>query len=169
MTSKTRAHRDVVELLLEAHTDVRQVLAVADALCHQSATPTAREAAQQIADFVASALPMHLADEDESISRRLAGRNRVVDAALEQMHREHVALDAAVARLRLLCTSIARDVNRLHALRFELGSAAEDLRARMERHQSFEESAVLPALKRLLYADELDDIASEMVARRSAA
>jgi hypothetical protein len=63
---------------------------------------------------------------------------------------------------------MARDVSGLHALRFELEAAASDLRARLERHQTFEESAVIPALKRLVFADELTAIADEMRARRQA-
>jgi Hemerythrin HHE cation binding domain len=164
--TSTDTHRDVVELLLEAHTEARQVVSLAESLAHQSCTSETRELAQHVSDFVEWMLPIHCADEDESVTSRLTGRNRVVDAALTQMHREHLALDAAMARLRLLCKMVARDVSRLHALRFELGSAAEDLRARLERHQTFEESAVIPALKRLLFADELTAIAGEMRARR---
>lgn len=159
-------HRDVVELLLEAHTETRQIISLAESLANQSCTSETRELAQHVSDFVEWMLPLHCADEDDSVTSRLAGRNRVVDAALKQMHREHLALEAAMARLRLLSRMIARDVSRLHALRFELGAAAEDLRARLERHQSFEESTVIPALKRLLYADELTAIAIEMQARR---
>lgn len=161
-------HRDVVEMLLEAHVEARHVATLAEQLCRQSATGPTRETAQQVSDYVEWVLPLHCADEDVSVTSRLAGRNRVVDAALQQMRREHLALEAPMSRLRLLCKMVARDVTRLHALRFELGSAAEDLRRQLERHQSFEESTVIPALKRLLYADELDSIADEMVARRTA-
>jgi hypothetical protein len=157
-------HRDVVELLLEA----RQVVSLAESLAHQSCTTETRELAQHVSDVVEWVLPLHCADEDRSVTSRLTGRNTVVDAALTQMRREHLALDAPMARVRLLCRVVARDVSGLHALRFELEAAASDLRARLERHQTFEESAVIPALKRLVFADELTAIADEMRARRQA-
>jgi hypothetical protein len=166
--TSTDTQRDVVELLLEAHTEARQVVSLAESLAHQSCTTETRELAQHVSDVVEWVLPLHCADEDRSVTSRLTGRNTVVDAALTQMRREHLALDAPMARVRLLCRVVARDVSGLHALRFELEAAASDLRARLERHQTFEESAVIPALKRLVFADELTAIADEMRARRQA-
>jgi hypothetical protein len=160
--------RDVVEVLLEAHVEVLQVISQADSLATGSATPDARETAERVSDYVEWILPMHCADEDASLAPRLKGRHQVVDDALEQMTRQHFALQAPLARLRLLCRTVARDVSRLHALRFEIGAAAEDLRARLLTHQALEESLVFPALKRLLYLDELESIHAEMCARRGA-
>jgi hypothetical protein len=51
-------------------------------------------------------------------------------------------------------------------MRFELAAAATDLRARLTEHQAFEESAIVPALKRLLSIDELESIQLEMHQRR---
>ena len=162
------APRDVVEVLLDAHVATRQMVSLASALCSQSCTAQTRETAQSIADFVEWVVPLHCADEDVSLAPRLAGRDRAVDVALRQMHREHLALEAPLSRVRLLCSMVARDVTRMHALRFELARAAEELSAQLERHQAYEESTVIPALKRLLYVDELESIAAEMQTRRAA-
>lgn len=160
--------RDVVEELLAAHAEMRQVVTRAECLAAGSATSGARETAQGISDFVEWMIPMHCADEDLSLSPRLAGKHRSVDDALAQMKRQHLALEAPLARLRLLCRMLARDISRLHALRFELGAAAIDLSGRLDEHHALEESAIFPALKRLLYVDELESIQSEMHARRLA-
>lgn len=161
-------NRDVVECLLEAHVETRQVVSLACALSSRSATADSRETAQHISDFVEWMLPLHCDDEERSIAPRLSGRNATVDGALSRMQRQHRALEAPLTRLRLICRMIARDVSRLHVLRFELATAAEDVQRRLDEHQAFEEAAVFPALKKLLYVDELESIAGEMRTRRDA-
>lgn len=169
MNAEPAVERDVVELLLQGHTEARHTAALAEALAGRSATPATQQTARELADRLEWLLPLHCEDEDGSVEPRLKGRHRVIDAALEELARQHLALEAPLARLRLVCRSVARDVTRLHALRFELSAAAVDLQRRLAAHHAFEESAVFPALKRLLYADELADIAREMCARRAAA
>ncbi len=161
------ANRDVVEVLMEAHIESRQILALADALASGNATSASRDVAGRVADYLDWLLPLHQADEDESLSPRLEGKHPVVDAALENMRRQHMALQGPMARLKLLARQVANDALRLHALRFELSNAASDLRARLKEHEAMEESIVFPALKRMLYADELDSIAREMRERRA--
>lgn len=160
--------RDLVEVLLDAHIEARQVAALAECLATGNASSGARDTATTISDHVEWLLPMHCEDEERSVAPRLQGRHRAVDAALAQMKLQHLSLDAPIARVRLLCRILSRDISRLHALRFELGAAAQDLRERLAEHHAFEESAVFPALKRLLYLDELESIQAEMRARRSA-
>jgi len=164
----TEARRDVVEILLESHIETRHVLGMADSLTQSNATPATQSTAAQIADYLEWLLPLHEADEDESLAPRLKGKHPVVDEALISMQRQHLALQGPLARLRLLCRQVANDMTRLHALRFELASAVEDLRARLKEHEAMEESIVFPALKRTLYADELVSISDEMKARRAA-
>ncbi|MFT3711819.1 MAG: hemerythrin domain-containing protein [Archangium sp.] len=164
--SATVTNRDVIEVLLEAHVETRQIISLASALSSRSATADSRETAQHISDFVEWMLPLHCADEERSLVPRLEGKNATVDSALKRMQLQHSTLEAPLTRLRLICRMIARDVNRLHALRFELSNAADDVQRRLDEHQAFEESAVFPALKKLLYVDELESIADEMRARR---
>lgn len=154
-------------MLLEAHVETRQVLSMAESLAAGNAVSSNQQTAGVIADHLEHVLPLHCEDEEVSIERRLKGRHPVVDDALATMLRQHVALQGPLARLRLVCRMISQDVNRLHALRFELANASADLRARLGEHTSLEESIVFPALKRMLYVDELEDIATEMAARRS--
>lgn len=166
--SASVTNRDVVELLLEAHVETRQVVALAASLATHSATEDSRETAQHVSDFVEWMLPLHCADEDRSVAPRLVGKNATVDLALTRMAHQHLSLEAPLTRLRVICRMIARDVTRLHALRFELSNAADDVQRRLDEHQAFEEAAVFPALKKLLYVDELESIGDEMRARRAA-
>jgi iron-sulfur cluster repair protein YtfE (RIC family) len=158
--------RDVVEVLMDAHIEVRQIVSMAESLAEGSATSGARETATTVSDHVEWLLPMHFDDEELSLAPRLLGRHRVVDDAIAQMKLQHLALTAPLARLRLLCLVLSRDISRLHALRFEVGRAAKDLRERLAEHHALEESIVFPALKRLLYVDELESIQLEMRTRR---
>ena len=95
--------RDVVELLLEAHIEARQVVCMAESLSSGSATCGARETATTIADHVEWMLPLHCDDEDQSVAPRLMGRHPVVDDALGKMKRQHLSLEAPMARVRMLC------------------------------------------------------------------
>jgi stress-induced morphogen len=162
-----QSQRDLVEVLLDAHIEARQVVSLAACLAGGNATASARETATTISDHVEWLMPMHTEDEELSLAPRLHGRHRAVDEALAQMKRQHLSLEAPLARVRLVCNVLSQDISRLHALRFELGAAAKDLGERLAEHHAFEESAVFPALKRLLYADELESIQDEMRARRS--
>jgi hemerythrin-like domain-containing protein len=156
----------VVEVLLEAHVEARQVVTLASALASKSATADSRETAQHVSDFLEWLLPLHCADEERSLVPRLAGKHAALDRSLDALRRQHLSLEAPLTRLRLLCCMVARDVSRLHVLRFELAAAAEDLRTRLDEHLAFEEAAVFPALKRVLFVDELEGIAAEMLERR---
>lgn len=135
--------RDVVEVLLAAHIEARQVISMAESLSTGSATSGARDTATTICDHVEWLLPMHCEDEELSLAPRLLGRHHVVDNALAQMKRQHLALEAPLARVRLLCLILSRDICRLHALRFELGAAVKDLQQRLKEHHAFEESIIL--------------------------
>ena len=158
--------RDVVEVLLDAHIEARQMVTMAESLSTGSATCAAKETAITISDHVRWMLPLHWDDEENSLLPRLLGKHRVVDAALATMKRQHLALEAPLARLKLMCTVLSRDISRLHALRFELAAAAKDLKERLAEHHALEESIVFPALKKLLYVDELEVIQNEMRERR---
>jgi hypothetical protein len=168
VTNPPAERRDVVALLVNVHTESRHVLAVAEGLASSSATECCTEAARTVTEFIDTRLPLHWEDEERSIAPRLLGRHRVVDAALAQMQRDHLALDAPFSRLRVLCRLLGADISRLHALRFELQGAVRDARSRLEVHHALEESIVFPALRRLLPRHELEAIGDEIVARRQA-
>lgn len=95
---------DAVDLLLECHERIRRhcrgLLALAE-LTDRSAAP-ARETAARCARYFHEALPLHAADEEESVFPRLAP-----DAHTEQLSAEHVEIEAAIPPLVAALRAIA--------------------------------------------------------------
>lgn len=163
------ASSDVVEVLLEEHVAARTFVALAQRLCSAPSGPSTAALAAQVSAYFSAGLERHFIDEERSIAPRLAGRNPVVDGALQALEREHPALRALAARVSFLCRLVARDVSRLLSLRFELASACESLERALARHHEREESLVFPALRRLLDFEDVAELAEEVFARRDAA
>ncbi|GMU58693.1 MAG: hypothetical protein AMXMBFR34_04560 [Myxococcaceae bacterium] len=157
---------DVIEALHAAHRRARTALKLAASLGTASATGATAELAHAIAKTLGEDVPRHMHHEEEVLAPRLAGLHVVVDAALERMKQEHFQLHASLAQVTTLCESIARDVSRLHALRFSLDTAVQTLTARLAAHHSMEESIVFPAIRRLMPPRDQTDVRRELRARR---
>ncbi|MEW5737998.1 MAG: hemerythrin domain-containing protein [Myxococcota bacterium] len=157
---------DVIEALLAAHQRARTALKLAASLGTASATEGTAELARAISQVLGEDLPRHMSHEEEVLAPRLAGLHVVVDAALQRMQHEHFQLHAALAQVTMLCESIARDVSRLHALRFSLEPAVQTLAARLEAHHAMEESILFPAIRRLMPPGDQTDVRRELRARR---
>lgn len=160
---------DVVDLLHECHGRIRRFLDLAHALASSSGADEReiRGAADQIVRYFTSAFPLHVADEDDSISPRLAGREPTLDVALARMRADHGAherLDALVA----ICRSLARDPRQLAARANDLAATTDRLALDLEAHLSLEELTIFPAL-RDLPAAERAAIHAEMRVRRDVA
>lgn len=157
---------DVVEALQAAHRRAHDALALAKSLGGASATSTTAETARAIAQTLGEDLPRHMTHEEEVLAPRLAGRHPVVDAALARMQQEHFQLSAGLSQVTMLCECVARDVTRLHALRFPLELAVQALAKRLEAHHAMEESIVFPAIRRLLTPAAQTTVRREYRARR---
>jgi hypothetical protein len=99
---------DVVDALLECHERIRRFAALAVTLAEARApgAEEVREAAGQVRRYFLEALPLHVADEDESIVPRLRGRDAEVDAALATMSAEHEGHRAPLAELVSTCAAL---------------------------------------------------------------
>ena len=155
-------------LLLSCHERIRSFTALAVRLA--SAEPatelTVSETAGRVHRYHAIALPLHQADEEQSIAPRLerAAAPALLEA-LARMKREHVALDEVISGLLPLWQSLAAEPGRRGELAFVLArevARAQDLWA---VHLAAEEEIVFPAL-RSLQASELSCITGEIRARR---
>jgi iron-sulfur cluster repair protein YtfE (RIC family) len=160
---------DVVDSLLACHQRIRRFLTVA-ARVGAGGDPAAQvpqviEACVQIARYFREAMPLHVADEEDSIRPRLAGRAREIDRALSDMHEQHSAHEAALVELTSAADSVAADPEDA-AARARMAAAADALDAMLAPHLDLEEAVILPAIRRLLSARELADIALEIRARR---
>jgi iron-sulfur cluster repair protein YtfE (RIC family) len=165
---KRRPAHDVVDVLLECHERIRAFTAMAARLASASAPPPREvaEAAAKVRRYFADALPLHAADEEESILPRLRGRDPDVDRELAAMHREHGEHEPVLARVVALCAALAEDPSRHAELAPELGDAAEELARHFEAHLAREEQVVFPAIRRTLGEAERARVAEELRARR---
>ncbi len=154
-----RGEGDVVDSLLDCHRRIRAFLAMA-ARVGQGGDPADQvaEACAQIGRYFREAMPRHVADEEESILPRLRGRAADIDAALAGMHEQHAAHEEHVAEL---AAAVAAP-----EARPRIATAAAALEEALAPHLDLEEAIVFPAIRRLLTAQDLADIAAEMRARR---
>ncbi len=165
---KPAAAGDAVDLLLECHVRIRQLLAVARRIAEARGEDPAAvaEAAGRVVRYFTQALPLHARDEEDSILPRLRGRDPAVDRALGDMTREHAEHERPLAALVLACDGIASEPGR-HA---DLAAAVLEPAAALERHFAAhlarEEEVVFPAVRRLLGAAEDAAIVAEIRRRR---
>jgi iron-sulfur cluster repair protein YtfE (RIC family) len=167
-----RAPDDVAGVLLACHERIRKFLGIARQLAVVAATGAVREpdiaaAAEQVRRYFAEALPLHVADEDETIAPRLAGAPAAA-AALAAIHRDHAAHAPAIAVLVEICGAIARDPARAAATSGDLARVAAWLTDELEAHLALEERTVIPAVRRLP-REAQDVIRAEIRARRERA
>jgi iron-sulfur cluster repair protein YtfE (RIC family) len=149
-------------LVLDCHARIRSFSGLAVTLA-TAAAPDAEiaDAAARVHRYFTQALPLHVADEEQSLAPRLRRYAPEAMAALTDMEREHRDHESALAGLIAAWASIADDPGR----RAASADAAAHLRAELERHLAAEERLVVPALARLP-ADEQHAILDEMRARR---
>jgi hemerythrin-like domain-containing protein len=163
---------DLVAALSECHDRIRTFGALACKLAGPSGLEAASEqvveASEAVRRYFAVALPLHVADEEQTLAPLLAGRDGAVDAALAQMAREHTEHEQSIAALVALCERLAREPERLAELRELLASVAGPLDAALRAHLELEESAIFPMLGRLLSPAEEKEVRAAMRARRGA-
>jgi iron-sulfur cluster repair protein YtfE (RIC family) len=162
---------DPVELLLACHGRIREFGALAVRLAASAGAPAAlvADAAAEVHRYHAVGLPLHQADEDESIRPRLeaAGAGPEVMAALEVMSAQHGAIDALLEELCPLWREVRDEPSRLPELSGRLASATSALMAHWDVHLPPEEALVFPAIVRVLSEDARAAILGEIKARRA--
>lgn len=158
----------VVGLLLECHARIRHFAALAVAIAeHEDPEATELvEAAGSVVRYLTEALPLHVADEEESLLPRLRGRDAELDEALQTMHEQHQGHGPVIERVVELCSALAQAPERHGELSLPLVGASVRLRGALWVHLASEEAHVLPAIDRLLSPEEQDAIESEMRGRR---
>lgn len=158
---------DPVASFLECHEKIRRFttglsrLAELEDLAH----PLAPDTAAAIARYLEVGLPLHGADEDESLSPRLRGHAIGPDvvAALDRMTAEHHEMDAILPELVGLLKGLAR-AEAIDEARFRaLSPRFVDL---MMGHIAMEEATIFPACE-VLDAGERTAILDELRRRRT--
>lgn len=159
---------DLAGAIVECHQRIRSFCELACVVAHtREAEPSeVAEAASRIRRYFELALPLHVEDEERSLLPRLRGRAPEVDAALARMEAEHGAHETLRVELLEVCRRLEIDPTQLEALRDRLRSIAEPFQAALLEHLALEESTIMPAVGRLLSADEQAQIRREMRGRR---
>jgi len=160
---------DIVDLLTECHERIRTFISLAVRLATSEGTSDAdiRDAATRVTRYFSEALPLHVADEEESILPRLQGKTAELDATLSEMHSEHNDHEPQVETLLNLCRTLKESPERLNELRSELVTCATALQQDFLNHLDKEEKMILPAIKQLSTAEERDAMLRELRARRT--
>jgi hemerythrin-like domain-containing protein len=159
---------DIVDLLIACHERIRFFVDLARRLA--AARDLSRDeitnAATHVIRYFSESLPLHVADEEESIMPRLLGRSPELDTTLEAMRREHELHEPQLQALLNACRILQTAPDELEKLRDSLGKAASALEKDFIAHLREEENVVLPAIRSLLSSEERDAMLAELRARR---
>ncbi|MCP5066854.1 MAG: hemerythrin domain-containing protein [bacterium] len=157
----------LVELLGECHERIRRFVALARQAGLRQDVP-ADQIAQACIDverYFTQALPLHVADEEESIEPRLRGLSPAVDRALDaatQQHRQHEPELKALLRV----TSVLRNNPNSRTAQYEVSTTALALESQFEEHLRLEEGVIFPAILEHLSAETQRTIIEELRERR---
>ena len=158
-------------LVLECHDRIRSSIAIAEKLGAATAPPydDVRATAKRVYDYFADALPLHVADEEETFAPLLRGKDREADAALEEMARQHATHVEPLSRLLDLCQALIASPERHAELAPLLLDVSTTLRREFDAHLAIEETIILPAILRCLDPSEHAAMITEIRARRARA
>ena len=160
---------DIVDLLLECHERIRLFIGLARRMAEaqHASKDEVQDAAARVCRYFSEALPLHVADEEESIMPRLSGRRREVDSALDAMRRQHKTHESGLEQLLQTCRLLELFPERFDERRESLRRVAAELERDLNTHLREEEAVVVPAIRSLLTAEEREAMLSEFRARRS--
>ena len=140
-------------LLLGCHQRIRHFTGVAVKLAHaQGATPDEiAQAAAGVHRYYSVSLPLHEADEDQTLHPRLgAVADDRVRHALLAMGDQHQAIDELIERLLPLLVMVKNNPDTLHAVGAEMCSITKALDEMFRAHLQMEEEVIFPAIRSAL-------------------
>ncbi len=157
---------DAISLLLGCHDRIRHFTSIALRIAQHANAPASdrADAARSVLRYFQIALPLHEADENESIYPRLHQRlpAGALAEANENMVRQHGEIDRVIAELIPMWQSTVEGAKPAPAL----FSTTERLQSLWDTHLALEEEKVLPAMRKYLTGEDLESIRAEMRARR---
>ena len=161
---------ELVDLLAACHRRIRHHVVLARRLVVRGADSPIDDVcatAAQIRRYFTVALPLHVADEDETIAPRLAALGNPVAAALNTMAVDHVNHQHLIDRLVELCGEIEQSPAQLKRINGQLSRLVEVLATELAAHLELEERVVFPALRALGEAQRADILAAMRQRRQS--
>jgi iron-sulfur cluster repair protein YtfE (RIC family) len=160
---------DAVDLLIGCHQRIRHFTAVAAKLAH--AQGAAREeiiqAAAGVHRYYSVSLPLHEADEDQTLHPRLqAVADGKLRHALLAMGDQHQAIDELIERLLPLLVLVRNNPDSLRDVGSEMCSITKALEEIFRAHLQMEEEEIFPVIRQVLPDNARADMLREMQERR---
>jgi iron-sulfur cluster repair protein YtfE (RIC family) len=151
-----RAAEDVVDLLLECHGRIRDLVGLAQRLARAESVPVVevREATTRIRRYFSRGFQHHMEDEEETVIPALRGCDPTVDQVIHHLRAEHEAHTGPVGFLLSVCAALEDAPERFPELRQELGQRCAALADPLLAHLAEEERVLFPALRLLLSLEE---------------
>ena len=168
-SSQPKATEDAVDLLLGCHQRIRHFTGVAVKLAHaHGATPEEiAQAAAGVHRYYSVSLPLHEADEEQTLHPRLSAiADDRVHHALLAMRDQHQAIDELLERLLPLLIMAGNNPDMLAAVGGEMCSITQALDEMFRAHLQMEEEVIFPAIRSALLPSVREDILREMRQRR---
>ena len=167
-TPKT-SHDEAIDLLVGCHQRIRHFTSVAAKLAHaQEATQDEiSSAADAVYRYYSVSLPLHEADEEDSLRPRLSKvADERVHHALTAMHDQHMAIDDLLERLLPLLRMVGNNPATLGDAGGEMCSITGALSEMFQAHLQLEEEVIFPAIGTQLTDVDRAELVSEMRERR---
>ena len=162
---KAPSEPTLTDRLLDCHARIRKFCAIARRLAASTDPAAAREAAAALHRYFTVALPLHVADEEQSVRPRLVRLGEpALTAALDAMAAEHEEAAATLAELTRRWRQIAEAPTPARSAATDAPAAW--LAEHFERHLDAEETRIFPALAKLPPA-EAAAVVAELGARRA--
>jgi iron-sulfur cluster repair protein YtfE (RIC family) len=158
-------------LLHGCHTRIRHFMQLSRTLARAVEEPRTEiaDAAASICRYFSKALPLHEADENESLCPRLRDalpQGGLVWEAAETMMEQHRAINELVVELLSLCTTLRHQPEHLPSLAHRLCTVTSALWLIFAAHLMLEETVIFPAIPQLLTPAQMEEVLAEMQARR---
>jgi hemerythrin-like domain-containing protein len=163
------AENDAVELLVGCHQRIRHFTSVAMKLAHaQGATEEeVRSAAEAVYRYYSVSLPLHEADEEDSLRPRLdVLPDPKLSHALAAMHDQHMAIDDLLERLQPLLRMVGNNPALIADAGAEMCSLTSALSQLFDAHLQMEEEVIFPAVETQLTEQDRAELTREMRNRR---
>jgi hemerythrin-like domain-containing protein len=161
--------RNVVDLLIDCHQKIRHFAAVVQKLAHAEGASLSEisSAADSAYRYFTVSLPLHEADEEESLHPRLLSRGeQELAAALDSMCHQHQAIDDLIERLLPVLRLVASNPAALPQAHAELCTLSKALLEIFQGHLELEEKVIFPAVARTLSSTSQSEMLAEMQQRR---
>ncbi len=160
---------DAVDLLIGCHQRIRHFTGVAIKLAHAHGA-TAEEIGQAAAGvhrYYSVSLPLHEADEDQTLQPRLRDvADESVRHAMLAMSDQRQAIDELIERLLPLLVLVRNNPDTLGQVGGEMCSITKALEETFRAHLQMEEDAIFPAIHTVLSDGAREEILREMQERR---